>query len=277
MRWLAPAKINLSLKVLGKRPDGFHELESLMVPVSVFDALEVEHLPEGDLQFTCSDPSIPVDEGNLVVRAVRLFCSSCGFLPRLRVHLQKEIPHGAGLGGGSSDAATTLIALNEIFRAELPREALASLAAELGSDIPFFIYQSAAWIRSRGEIVAPTCEAPPLPILLIKPPFGVPTPWAYKQWSQSLEIPGVPYAEQKMPWGIMVNDLERPVFEKHLWLADMKCWLLEQPEVRGALMSGSGSTMFAVLGTKEQGYTLGERIAAEFGENLWVYLCETIA
>lgn len=247
-----------------------------MLPVSVFDSLEIGHQSEGDLDFSCSDPSVPSGEDNLVVRAVRLFCSSFGFLPRLRVHLVKEIPHGAGLGGGSSDAATTLLALNDLFQTELTKETLADLGAELGSDVPFFIYQSGAEIRGRGELVTPKPGLPQLPLLLIKPPFGVPTPWAFKEWKGSTEIPGIPYAEQRFSWGTLVNDLERPVFQKYILLADLKRWLLEQPEVDGALMSGSGATVFAVLREKDRGYALGERLGAEFGTDFWVYLCETI-
>ncbi len=115
-----------------------------------------------------------------------------------------------------------------------------------------------------------------LPLLLIKPPFGVPTPWAYKKWRDSQEIPGVSYEAQRFPWGELVNDLERPVFEKYLFLADLKTWLREQAEVTGALMSGSGSTVFAVLRGKEDVGTLGEKIAAEFGPNLWCCACETV-
>jgi 4-diphosphocytidyl-2-C-methyl-D-erythritol kinase len=112
---------------------------------------------------------------------------------------------------------------------------------------------------------------------LIKPPFGVPTPWAYKQWRDSKEVPGVPYAAQAFEWGTLQNDLERPVFEKYLFLAELKRWLLEQPEVSGALMSGSGSTVLAVLHEREGGIPLGERLGERFGTELWVYLCETLA
>jgi 4-diphosphocytidyl-2-C-methyl-D-erythritol kinase len=273
---LAPAKINLSLTVKGRREDGFHEIESLMVPVSVFDRLTFEHKEAGDLELICDDPSLPVDENNLVYRAAKLFCASCGLEPRLRITLSKQIPHGAGLGGGSSDAATTLLGLNVLFQTDLSRESLARMAADLGSDIPFFIYQSAARITGRGENVEPEIFTEQLPLLLIKPPFGVPTPWAYKQWKDSQEIPGVSYAPQTFPWGTLVNDLERPVFEKYLFLAQLKGWLLEQPEVQGALMSGSGSTVFAVLKGKQLGYELGERLAREFGPDLWCFLCETI-
>lgn len=277
MDWLAPAKINLSLRILGRRPDGFHDLRSLMVPISVFDELRFEHKEDGDLEFLCDAPEIPLDDANLVVRAVRLFCCSFGFLPRLRVELVKQIPHGAGLGGGSSDAATTLLALNALFETELSRETLAELAAELGSDVPFFLYQSAAWIGGRGERVEPVGTLPNVPLLLVKPPFGIPTPWAYQHWKDSEEIPGVLYTPQHCATGELVNDLERPVFQKFILLADIKTWLCAQPEVEAALMSGSGSTVFAVLREKADGYPLGERLAQEFGTTLWVFLCETLA
>lgn len=276
MEFLAPAKVNLSLRVLRRRDDGFHEIESLMCPVSIFDTLDIALREEGGLEFVCDDPTLPTGDDNLVVRAAKLFCASCGLEPRLRIALTKRIPHGAGLGGGSSDAATTLIGLNRLFDTQLEPAALAAMAAELGSDIPFFIYQSAAVIRGRGEYVEPVDFPHALPLLLIKPPFGVPTPWAYKQWRDSQEIPGVSYAAQSFPWGELVNDLERPVFAKYIFLADLKTWLQQQPEVAGALMSGSGSTVFALLRGKEDVAALGDRIAAEFGTNLWCCACETV-
>jgi 4-diphosphocytidyl-2-C-methyl-D-erythritol kinase len=112
---------------------------------------------------------------------------------------------------------------------------------------------------------------------LVKPPFGVPTPWAYQHWKDSEEIPGVLYGSQRCDSGELVNDLERPVFQKYILLADLKTWLCAQPEVGAALMSGSGSTVFAVLREKADGYPLGERLAQEFGTALWVFLCETLA
>lgn len=276
MEFLAPAKVNLSLRVLRRREDGFHEIESLMCPVSIFDTLDISHREEGGLEFVCDDASLPTGDDNLVVRAVKLFCTSRGIEPRLRIALTKRIPHGAGLGGGSSDAATTLLGLDRLFETHLSREALSAMAADLGSDIPFFVYQSAAIIRGRGEHVEPVNFPHKLPLLLIKPPFGVPTPWAYKRWRDSQEIPGVRYDAQELEWGTLVNDLERPVFEKYILLADLKTWLAGQPEVAGALMSGSGATVFAVLRHKEEAGPLGNRIAAEFGANLWCSTCETV-
>ncbi len=275
MKFLAPAKVNLSLRVLRRRDDGFHDIETLMAPISIFDTLEIERQTSGGLQFTCNDAALPTGEENLAVRAARIFCGKFGYEPHVSIALKKEIPHGAGLGGGSSDAATVLLALDQLFETNLPRKELSQLAAELGSDVPFFIHQSAAWCRGRGEIVEP-CAMPPLPLLLIKPPFGVPTPWAYKNWRDSLEIPGVHYAAQSFAWGEMVNELERPVFEKHLQLAELKQWLLAQPETAGSLMSGSGATVFAVLREKSQCPALAERTTNDFGPNFWLCLAETV-
>lgn len=276
MEFLAPAKVNLTLRVLRRREDGFHEIETLMAPLSIFDTLEVERRDFGGLQLTCSDPALPIDGSNLVARAVDEFCGSFGFQPHLRIHLKKEIPHGAGLGGGSSDAATTLIALDRVFETALPKEELIRLASTIGSDVPFFLAQSAAWCRGRGELVEPVRLPQQVSLFLVKPPFGVPTPWAYQQWRDSLEIPGIDYGPQKLSWGELVNDLERPVFQKYLQLARLKEWFLGQPETAGALMSGSGSTMFAVLRSPSDGPVLAQRFLSEFGTNFWAALTETV-
>ena len=276
MELLAPAKVNLSLRVIGRREDGFHDIDSLVAPVTVFDRLRFELREEGGLEFSCDDPSVPSSDDNLVVKAVRLYCTEIGIEPHLTIQLEKRIPHGAGLGGGSSDAAITLVALNQIYRTELPNETLLSLAADLGSDIPFFIRGRVARMQGRGERLEPVNFPHRLPLLLIKPPFGVPTPWAYQRWRDSRESPGINYAPQPQPWGELVNDLERPVFQKHLLLPTLKQWLLRQPEVAGALMSGSGSTVFALLHELSAGAALGERVGEEFGRTMWCHLAETL-
>ena len=130
--------------------------------------------------------------------------------------------------------------------------------------------------RSRGEIVEPCALPRALPLLLIKQPFPVPTPWAYKQWRDSIEIPGVPCAPQTPGDITLVNDLERPVFEKFIQLAEMKRWLLEQPEAAGALMSGSGSTVFALLRDESFGAALVEKVTAQFGDRIWLALTKTM-
>lgn len=270
---IAPAKINLTLRVLGKREDGFHEIETLIVPIGLVDRLTVE--ATGDWSFSCDDPTVPGDERNLVVRAARLFFAETGLHGKVAVRLRKAIPHGAGLGGGSSDAAATLRMLDIFYGTGLARENLMRMASELGSDVPVFVDGRPAWCRGRGEIVEPADFTAQLPLLLLKPAFGVPTPWAYRRWKDSPELSGVRYNGQEFPWGRLENDLERPVFEKYLLLATMKEWLREQPEAAGALMSGSGSTMIALLREAGQGNALAARARERYGQDLWT--CETFA
>ncbi len=275
MEFLAPAKVNLSLRVLRRRHDGFHEIESLVCPISLHDTLDLSLRGSGGLEFTCDDATLPTDDTNLVVRAAHLFCTTANRPPHLRIALHKRIPHGAGLGGGSSDAAATLLGLDRLFETQFGLSALSEMAAKLGSDVPLFLHSSAAFVRGRGELVEPVDFPVALPLLLIKPPFGVPTPWAYQQWKDSVEIPGLSYAGQTFPWGTLVNDLERPVFQKYLFLALLKRWLLAQPEVSGALMSGSGATVFAVLRDAALSTTLAARVMEEFGPELWICAAET--
>ncbi len=278
MKWSAPAKINLSLRVLGRREDGFHEIETRMVPLSLADELEIAWRPAGvPVELVCSDPSLPAGPENLVCRAAEIFRREVDpGMPPVQITLTKRVPHGAGLGGGSSDAAAVLLALNTLCGSRLAAAQLAALAAELGSDVPFFVFQSAAVCRGRGEIVEPVPFGERLPLLLLKPPFPVPTPWAYQRWRNSRVLPGVLYEAQPFGWGEMINDLERPVFEKYVLLAELKTWLLAQPEVAGALLSGSGSTVLAVLRSHSAvAAAVAARAVKNFGE-LWTLACETL-
>jgi 4-diphosphocytidyl-2-C-methyl-D-erythritol kinase len=276
MQVLAPAKINLSLKILGRRNDGFHEIETLIVPISLCDQVEIKKTDcDEGIEFTCDDPSVPAGDDNLIVRAAKSFFAATKLKPAVSIGLKKRIPHGAGLGGGSSDAASTLLALNKLFDTKLPREALAKIAETIGSDVPFFIFESAALCKGRGELVTPLKLKEKLPILLLKPAFVVSTAWAYSRWQHSREIPGVRYARQEFGGQIFVNDLERPVFEKFVFLAQLKTWLLEQAEVGAALMSGSGSTVFAVLRENADANVIVKRTKAELDLELWTCVCET--
>lgn len=275
MQVSAHAKINLSLKILGRRNDGFHEIETLIAPISLCDELTIEKGGKG-INFQCDDPCLPTDQENLVVRAADLFFEETKLQPAVAIKLKKKIPHGAGLGGGSSDAAATLRALNQLFETRLDRADLVKLASRIGSDVPFFIFESAAACRGRGEIVTPTKLPSRLSILLLKSGFGVETPWAYSRWQESREIPGINYAAPEFGGQRFVNDLERPVFEKFLFLAQVKMWLLEQPEVGAALMSGSGSTIFAVLRDAHHANALADRARRDLDPELWTYACETL-
>jgi 4-diphosphocytidyl-2-C-methyl-D-erythritol kinase len=275
MQVRAPAKINLSLRILGRRPDGFHDIETFITPISLFDELEFEKQGEG-IQFSCDDPSVPRGDENLVVRAANAFFTATKSRPGISIHLRKGIPYGAGLGGGSSDAASTLLALNTLFDTKLPREALAKMAESIGSDVPFFLFESAALCRGRGELISPQRLSDRFSLALFKPEFGVPTPWAYSRWQVAQEIPQIRYARQDYRGHTFVNDLERPVFEKFIFLAQLKAWLLGQSEVAVALMSGSGSTVFAVVNNPGDAAGLGQRAKRELDSNLWTCACETI-
>jgi len=274
MQVFAPAKINLSLKILGRRDDGFHEIETLIVPISLCDEMKIEKNERG-IEFRCDDPFVPLSDDNLVIQAAKSFFVATELEPAVSIELKKKIPLGAGLGGGSSDAASTLLALNHLFEANLTHDELAELGATAGSDVPFFVFESPAICRGRGEVVTPIQLPERLSILLLKPAFVVPTQLAYSRWQDSREIPDVPYAAQQFADQTLINDLERPVFEKFVFLARLKIWLLKQPEVGAALMSGSGSTVFAVIRPNADADLLATRAKSELDAELWTCACNT--
>ncbi len=277
MQVIAPAKINLSLRILDRRNDGFHQIETLITPISLHDEITIEKAKcASGIQFDCDDPSLPTGAENIVVRAAKSFFTATNLKPAISIELVKKIPHGAGLGGGSSDAASTLMALNELFDTKLSREALTKIAQTIGSDVPFFIFESAAFCKGRGELVAPTKLSESLSLLLLKPAFGVSTAWAYSRWRDSPEIPGISYAAQDFAGQTFVNDLERPVFEKFIFLARLKMWLLDRPEVGAAIMSGSGSTMLGVIREKAEAARVAKRAKAEIDPELWTSVCRTL-
>ncbi|MEX2579880.1 MAG: 4-(cytidine 5'-diphospho)-2-C-methyl-D-erythritol kinase [Verrucomicrobiales bacterium] len=272
----APAKTNLWLRILGKREDGFHDIETRMARLSLRDRLRLAWRSDERLVLTCSDEALPTGEDNLVVKAVRALERHVGKVFAVSVELEKRIPSGAGLGGGSSDAAAVLRALNEMAQLSLSADELAEVGSEIGSDVPFFLHDGPCDCRGRGEIVEPVRdEATSLPVFLLKPAFGISAAWAYRRFGASEEYESFTYLPQLCPWGEMVNDLERPVFEKFPVLGDMKSWLLKQPEVHAALLSGSGSTMLAVLLANQPAEDLVRRALDRYGENSWTFLGRT--
>jgi len=248
-REIAKAKVNLSLRVLDKRDDGFHELVTRMAPISLADELEFYCADSYSLE--CDAEGVPLDETNLVTKAVRLFERERAKQCLWRVKLIKNVPHGAGLGGGSGDAAAVLRGLNKLEEAGLSEDRMAELLSEIG-----------------GELVKPVNWDHEVTMLLLKPFFVVNTPEAYKAWAGAVELPDVDYSGQQFKWGELVNDLEKPVFMKHRFLAEMKMWLVAQPEVEGAMMSGSGSTMMAVL-KREDAEGVLARSREELDPTLW--------
>lgn len=275
----AHAKINLSLRILGRRPDGYHELDTIMAPIDLADTIVLA--PAATLGCDCSDPTIPADDGNLAVRAARRYGERTGHAPHYRIRLTKEIPHGAGLGGGSSDAAAVLRGLNALNPTPLPAADLHALATELGADVPFFLGAGPARCRGRGERLEPHPVAglAGVPLVLVKPPFAVSTAEAYGRWAAARPVPGMPLDPQPTPWGALQNDLEPAVFTKYPLLAVIKRWLLAQQGVVAALMTGSGSALFALLAPQTAAAhatavaatsALAAAAMARFGPTLWV-------
>lgn len=274
--YLAPAKVNLSLRVQNKvREDGFHNVDILMAPIDLYDQLDFHNSRTTTL--LCDTPGVPTDESNLVFKAIREFEKAYGRKAKQRITLTKRIPHGAGLGGGSSDAAITLQAVNEILGTNYDQAELSTMAAALGSDVPYFLTPTICRCTGRGEIVTPVPELAgwSSPIVLLKPAFAVSTPSAYKGLTCSRRLKGISYGPQKVDNITLVNELERPVFAKFPILAHMKHWLLEQPGTRAALMSGSGSTIFALTETPEQAKEIATRALQELDPTLFVH-CGTV-
>lgn len=241
LKLISPAKINPFLRIIRKREDGFHELASLFQAVDLVDILSFQQA-SSDL-FTCSNPDLPVDCNNLVVKAVNLFRSRSGINFPLHIHLEKHIPVEAGLGGGSSNAATALYALNQLSNKPYTDTELAAMGAELGSDISFFFSSGIAYCTGRGEIVEDV-DLPPNSYTLCKPFFGSSTPAVYK----ALKLNACSDADPKQLLGSFqndiphfVNDLEAAAFAVNPALEAFKKMLLASG-FETVLMSGSGST-----------------------------------
>jgi len=253
---LAPAKINVCLRIVGRRSDGYHLLDSLMIPISLCDEVQVatEETPknsEAGFVLTCDDPSIPSDETNLAYKAAVLLLREAEVRATVSIQLRKKIPAGAGLGGGSSNAAAVLKSLNVLLNLGFSEKRLCQLGARLGADVPFFIPCRPSRIEGVGEIVTPI---PPLPhrwLVLVVPPFGVSTPWAYRRFDEiSSAIASPPLFNLELgQWPAqaqLVNDLERAVLPEYPQLAAIKSTFLTL-EADGALMSGSGSSVFGIF------------------------------
>jgi 4-diphosphocytidyl-2-C-methyl-D-erythritol kinase len=273
MKLRAHAKVNLHLRVRGRRADGFHEIETLMAPISLADEITLTTSPGATVKVRCDNPEVPADDSNLAVAAAREFSRCTGMQFSADIEIRKRIPTGAGLAGGSSDAAAVLVALDKIFQTHLGFEKLEQAAANLGSDVPFFVRGVPAVCKGRGEIVEPTVFSQRLKLLLLKPPFSVETPWAYKAWAASSSR--LSHGDEQDVDGIKIfNSLEAPVFQRFPLLPEMKDWLKRQPGTRAAAMSGSGSTIFAVLSDGASGPDLEARAKERYGDTLWTTLCD---
>ncbi|HEU6447340.1 MAG TPA: 4-(cytidine 5'-diphospho)-2-C-methyl-D-erythritol kinase [Verrucomicrobiae bacterium] len=283
----SPCKVNLLLNILGKRPDGFHELETIFHPVNFCDELSFERSRAG-IQLSCSNESLPTDSRNLIFRAAEIFFAASRISDGVQIHLEKKIPMAAGLGGGSGNAATTLLALNELFGKPLSSEKTNEIAASLGSDINFFLQDKPALATGRGEKIQSLDHFSALAgkaFVLIHPGFGISTPWAYQNLARFPEaLNGRKGRAQELIAKLQTNNLpavadgiynslEAPAFEKFPVLKLYQEFFLANGAI-AALMSGSGSTTFAIAENVSAGETLLEKFKAQFGGNCWTAVVE---
>jgi len=254
------AKINLGLKIVGNRPDGYHEIRTIYQTVALYDRLEISISPRRvGTQIECDNPDIPVDRGNLVHRACELWRDARKFKAGISVKLQKRIPPGSGLGGASADAAAVLLGLERLTGNRLPPSVRYQLAVQLGSDVPFFLYGGRALGIGRGEEVYPLEDLPRRHCLIVFPGFSVSTAVAYEKAGEQMqaeltksEAPSniIVFGERSpfplMAWGPAENDFERIVFARWPELARFKRQLI-RAGAETASLTGSGSALFGLF------------------------------
>ncbi|WOO41397.1 4-(cytidine 5'-diphospho)-2-C-methyl-D-erythritol kinase [Rubellicoccus peritrichatus] len=278
----SPAKVNLYLAITGAREDGFHELLSLVAPLDFGDDVSIKwNDTTSPDRLTCNHPEVPTNEENLVLRAAKSFREVVQIDGQLDFTINKRIPPGAGLGGGSSNAAAALLALNRMFNDALDKPTLLKIAAKLGSDCPLFLENQPVVMSGRGEIVEPVSEKVKQVIsgqslVLIRPDFGVSTIWAYKQ----MRAAGSHYIDpaeaqaqldswlSKPDWTTLplVNNLQTVAFQKHLALPTMLDILHERFGLR-CMMSGSGSSCFALPSNSDDIEAIRDCVTQGFGGN----------
>ena len=263
----SPAKINLFLKVLGKRPDGYHELATLMQKIDLSDRISFLAGGKG-IQVECPDSDLPGGEANIAFKAARALFSYVSDDPGIRILIKKSIPVAAGLGGGSSNAATVLSTLNEIFGYRLSRDELLGIGEKIGADVPFFLGDSAAWALGKGERLVEAVNFPSLWFVLVNPRFEVSTKMVYEGLKMDSKIQltnnalqfNIPkfFSLQELIYGLR-NDLEQVTLKLHPVLADLKKSLLHHGAL-GSLMSGSGPTVFGIFREKQDAMQAAEEL-----------------
>jgi len=264
MKVLSPAKVNLHLEVLERRADGYHEIQSLMMRIDLFDEIEIRPGGQG-VRLMAEGEAIPGGPENLACRAAQLFCRETGVPENFEVRLRKNIPVAAGLGGGSGNAAAVLLALNDLYPKRLQRNSLLDLGSRLGADVPFFLLQKSALARGKGERLTAAKMPEGLGFLLLVPPFRISTPWAYDAFDQMTggkEKGGTHLQESYPTLGdllpVLKNDLEIPALSRYPEIGRKKEELLRLG-ARGALMSGSGPVVFGLFASKREAEETGRR------------------
>ena len=249
------AKINLDLRILGTRPDGYHDLRTVFQSLALFDTVTVT-VRRGPIAVTCDEPDIPTDQRNLVWKAASLLhrvATGKSSAPRdITIDLRKRVPSEAGLGGGSSNAAMTLLALNKLWKLDLDLATLTRVAARLGADVPYFLGGGTALGLGRGDDIYPLADLPPVHVVILRPGFGVATNDAYQWFDSESRRVGREPAPRPIPAGwpawsaTLKNDLEAPVVRHHPAIGRIRQSLLDAGAAFAA-MSGSGSAVFGLF------------------------------
>lgn len=274
MKIKTPAKINTQLYILRKRSDGYHELYMHMVPITLFDTITFQPNSDQGIQFSMEGVLFDGDmESNLVVKAVRAFEKASGIKVHQSIHLEKNIPVGAGLGGGSGNAAGTLQALNHYYNAPLSSDIIYSIAASIGSDVPFFLNPRPCEVRGRGEFITDLHNYPRFFLVVIKPTFSIPTKIAYAKCKPVFlsEFPVI--SDNKSLGNSLFNQFENTLFTEYPQLLTLKRMLIQYGAF-GALVSGSGSSVFGAF-TDESFQKQAARILSEEVEGS-VFCCKSL-
>jgi len=279
IRTTAPAKINLRLRVVGQRPDGYHLLESCVVPVSLFDRLTIDVATSDKprLKISCTDPALATNN-NLALRAVTLLIERLNTALEVEIHLEKNIPIGAGLGGGSSDAAAVLLALDAALGAHTPEADLIVWGCELGADVPFFLYGKPARLSGIADLIEPYNPGPIGPLVLAFPNCGLSTPEVYRAYDRSLTTCRTdstirPLTRGRIPLEeLLVNDLEAVAIQILPELETLKQRLRELGATH-TLMTGSGSAMFGVWEDSEGALAAADQMT---NEGFWARTAEVL-
>lgn len=264
----APAKVNLRLDVLHRRPDGYHELRMLMVKIGLFDRITVEKGDTPGVQVFCDAPDVPSGEGNIVWKGATAILSRCGVEQGVRITVEKQIPAAAGLGGGSSDAAAVLDGINRLFSLGLSPGTLREIALPLGADVPFFLHPSPAVAEGIGEILSAAGPLPPFWTVLVNPRIPVPTAWVYRNLQLTEDRPRDTFHRSFRSLDELArslsNDLERVTIPAYPVVGEIRQRLLDAG-CAGSLMSGSGATVFGVTASEEEARSVVSRLGLPSG------------
>jgi len=255
---LSPAKVNLHLRVLRKRPDGYHDIATLMQRISLYDEMIFSPVEQGII-LKCPASGLPEDEGNIVFRAADLILSQAGVRQGIEINLTKHIPLAAGLGGGSSNAATTLMTINDMFNLGFSQAQLMDMGATLGADVPFFILGKTAWATGTGTHLQSMAKIPSFWFVLINPNFEISTKMVYENLNLRLTKEPIHYSIPRLLDSSdvaagLINDLEGVTLNLYPVLRRLK-QLLTDHGAMGSLMSGSGPTVFGIFDKEETAVT----------------------